>query len=84
MVKIRLSRHGSNKKPFYKIIVTDSRSPRNGRFIEKIGFFNPILKNKENSLKINLKKIQYWISVGAKMSNKVKKLNIKYKKIING
>lgn len=80
MVKIRLSRHGSNKKPFYKIIVTDSRSPRNGRFIEKIGFFNPISKNKENSLKIDLRRIQYWIGVGAKMSHKVKKLNIKYKK----
>ncbi|WP_343183410.1 30S ribosomal protein S16 [Buchnera aphidicola] len=79
MVKIRLSRNGSNKKPFYKIVVTDSRSSRNGKFIEKIGFFNPIINNKNISFQINKEKIKYWISVGAKMSYRLKYLIKKYK-----
>jgi small subunit ribosomal protein S16 len=74
MVKIRLSRHGSNKKPFYKIVVSDIRSARNGRFIEKIGFFNPICCFEKNKLQINLKKVKYWCKVGAKISNRVKYL----------
>ncbi|NIH41066.1 MAG: 30S ribosomal protein S16 [Buchnera aphidicola (Periphyllus aceris)] len=81
MVKIRLSRHGSNKKPFYRIIVTDSRSARNGKFIEKIGFFNPLLKNKKTSLNINLEKVKYWVKVGAKISERVKQLIKKINKI---
>ncbi|NIG99281.1 MAG: 30S ribosomal protein S16 [Buchnera aphidicola (Periphyllus acericola)] len=81
MVKIRLSRHGSNKKPFYRIIATDSRSARNGKFIEKIGFFNPLLKNKETSLNINLEKVKYWVKVGAQISERVKQLIKKINKI---
>ncbi|CAL4322404.1 30S ribosomal protein S16 [Buchnera aphidicola (Periphyllus testudinaceus)] len=74
MVKIRLSRHGSKKKPFYKIVVTDSRSARNGKFIEKIGFFNPIYHKKEKSFSINIDKVKYWTSVGAKISNRIQSL----------
>ncbi|QCI23920.1 30S ribosomal protein S16 [Buchnera aphidicola (Macrosiphoniella sanborni)] len=74
MVKIRLSRYGTKKRPFYKIIVADSRFPRNGRFIERIGFFNPIAKGKSETLKINLERVQYWINQGAQMSERSKKL----------
>jgi small subunit ribosomal protein S16 len=81
MVKIRLSRHGSNKKPFYQIIVTDSRSARNGCFIEKIGFFDPICKNKLHSCKINLDKLKYWTKIGGKTSKRVKKIIKNYIKI---
>lgn len=70
MVKIRLSRNGSKKKPFYQITVTDSRNARNGNFIEKLGFFNPILKNKK-SMHVKLDRINYWSNKGAKISNRV-------------
>ncbi|CAL4322374.1 30S ribosomal protein S16 [Buchnera aphidicola] len=79
MVKIRLSRHGSHKKPFYKIIVTDSRSARNGRFIEKIGFFNPICSLKDRKFKINFSKVNYWEKMGAKLSKRVQHLIKFYK-----
>ncbi|CAL4322463.1 30S ribosomal protein S16 [Buchnera aphidicola] len=74
MVKIRLSRHGSRKKPFYRIVVTDSRSARNGRFIEKIGFFNPIGYLKNEKFKINFNKVEYWKKIGAKISPRVQYL----------
>lgn len=74
MVRIRLSRVGSKNRPFYHIIVCDKRSARNGRFIEKIGFFNPISLGKSIKFKFNLNRLNYWISVGAKISNRVKML----------
>lgn len=81
MIKIRLARHGSKKRPFYKVIVADIRFPRNGRFIEKIGFFNPIKNEKTNELQlnINIKKIQYWTKKGAHISNRVSSLLKKIK-----
>lgn len=69
MVKIRLTRKGCKNKPFYQIIVTDSRNARDGRFIEKIGFFNPI---KIQFSQININRVNYWVSKGAKISNRVK------------
>ncbi|XBC39079.1 MAG: 30S ribosomal protein S16 [Buchnera aphidicola (Nurudea shiraii)] len=75
MVKIRLSRLGAKKRPFYQIVVSDNRSPRNGKFIEKIGFFNPIiLKNSKNTLQINFDRLKYWKNNGALISNRVKSL----------
>ncbi|HET9678808.1 MAG: 30S ribosomal protein S16 [Buchnera aphidicola (Tetraneura akinire)] len=79
MVKIRLARHGSKKKPFYKIVVADSRFFRNGRFIEKIGFFNPIEKENSKRLSINLDNLKKWISKGAQLSQKIKFLIKKLK-----
>ncbi|WWO95211.1 MAG: 30S ribosomal protein S16 [Candidatus Dasytiphilus stammeri] len=80
MIIIRLARHGSKKKPFYKIVVTDNRSPRDGRFIERVGFFNPfMITQQNNSLDLKLNRIKYWISQGAKLSSRVKYLMKKLK-----
>ncbi|WMY97348.1 MAG: 30S ribosomal protein S16 [Arsenophonus sp.] len=69
MVIIRLSRGGSKKRPFYQIVVADSRRARDGRFIEKIGYFNPISFNKEKKIKIDINRLNYWIGLGAKKSD---------------
>jgi small subunit ribosomal protein S16 len=71
-VKIRLKRMGSNKKPFYRIVVADSRSPRDGKFIEEIGFYNPVSQPKQ--IKINDEKAVKWLSVGAQPTDTVKSL----------
>ena len=71
-VKIRLRRMGSKKNPFYRIVVADSRSPRDGKFIEEIGYYNPVSANKD--LKINDEKAVKWLSVGAQPTDTVKKL----------
>ncbi|MCW5197176.1 30S ribosomal protein S16 [Buchnera aphidicola] len=80
MVKIRLALHGAKKKPFYKIVVADSRFPRNGRFIENIGFFNPNINQKSKKINLNLNRIDYWIKNGAKMSERIKTIIKKIKK----
>jgi small subunit ribosomal protein S16 len=67
---IRFARHGTKKKPFYKIVVQDQRSPRDGRFIEKIGSFDPGAKG---TLNLSRERMEYWISTGAQMSDSVKK-----------
>ena len=72
MTVIRLTRMGRNKKPFYRIVVTDSRKRRDSGWIESIGYFNPVTDPKV--LKIDEERYNYWISVGAKPSEKVKKL----------
>ncbi|WP_225624851.1 30S ribosomal protein S16 [Blochmannia endosymbiont of Colobopsis nipponica] len=80
MVVIRLSRGGAKKRPFYHVVVTDSRSARNGRFIERIGFFDPILVDEDNkSLFLDTRRVTYWISKGAVISARVSTL-IKYVK----
>ena len=71
-VKIRLRRMGSNKNPFYRIIVADSRSPRNGRFIEEIGYYNPLTEPK--IVKVDAEKANDWISKGAKPTDVVDRL----------
>ena len=71
-VKIRLKRMGANKKPFYRIVVADSRAPRDGRFIEEIGYYNPVSEPKQ--IKINDEKALKWLSVGAQPTDTVKKL----------
>ena len=71
-VKIRLKRMGSNKKPFYRIVVADSRSPRDGKFIEEIGFYNPVSQPKQ--VKINDEKAVKWLGCGAQPTDTVKTL----------
>ncbi len=74
MVKIRLSRGGAKKKPFYHIIVADSRKSRDGRNIERLGFFNPVARGQEERLRVDLERIDYWTSVGAQVTDRVKSL----------
>src|SRR3546814_9046397 len=69
---IRLSRGGSKKRPYYKIVVADSRSPRDGRFIERIGSYNPLLgKDNPERVKLDAERAQHWLSVGAQPSDRV-------------
>ena len=74
MVTIRLSRGGAKKRPFYHIVVTDSRNRRDGRYIERLGFFNPVAKGAAESLSINSERVDYWLSQGAQASERVAKL----------
>ena len=74
MVKIRLSRGGAKKKPFYHIVVTDSRKARDGRNIERVGFFNPVARGQEQRLRLDLERVDYWTGVGAQISDRVKTL----------
>jgi small subunit ribosomal protein S16 len=71
MVTIRLARGGAKKRPFYNIVVTDSRNPRDGRFIERLGFYNPVAKGGEQLLSINNERLEYWVSKGAQASDRV-------------
>lgn len=74
MVTIRLARHGSKKNPFYHITVADRSAGRDGRFVERLGFYNPVAKGGEEELRLNLDRTQYWLSVGAQPTDKVKRL----------
>ena len=71
MVVIRLARGGSKNRPFYHIHVADSRSPRDGRFIERLGFFNPVARGQEEPSRIDLERVEYWIGKGAQPSERV-------------
>jgi small subunit ribosomal protein S16 len=71
-LKIRLARGGAKKRPFYSIVVADSRSPRDGRFIEKLGTYNPLLdRNHADRVRLKSERIQHWLSVGARPSERV-------------
>lgn len=74
MVTIRLARGGSKKRPFYHITVADSRKSRDGRFIERIGFFNPLARGQEERLRIDSARADHWMSCGAQVSDRVKQL----------
>lgn len=74
MVVIRLARGGSKKRPFYNITVADSRRARDSRFIERVGFFNPIARGQEERLRVDLERVEYWVSKGAQPSEKVASL----------
>ncbi|MBT8419632.1 MAG: 30S ribosomal protein S16 [Gammaproteobacteria bacterium] len=74
MVKIRLARSGAKKRPFYHVVVADSRMPRDGRFIERLGFYNPIAAAHEEGLRIDKTRADYWVSQGAKLSERVSNL----------
>lgn len=74
MVTIRLSRGGAKGRPFYHVVVSDSRRPRDGRYIERLGFFSPIAKGSEERLRLDLGRYEYWLGVGAQTSERVASL----------
>lgn len=74
MVTIRLSRQGSKKHPFYQITVAERSAGRDGRFVERLGFYNPVARGGEETLRLNVERAEYWISQGAQPSERVKKL----------
>jgi small subunit ribosomal protein S16 len=74
-MKIRLARGGSKKRPFYRIVATDSRMPRDGRFIEKLGTYNPLLpKDSEERVKMNMERVQYWLDQGAQPTDRIARM----------
>ena len=74
-MKIRLARGGSKKRPFYAIVAADSRMPRDGRFIEKLGTYNPMLpKDSEERLKMNMERVKYWLGEGAQPTDRVSRM----------
>ncbi len=74
MVTIRLQRGGAKKRPFYQVVVADSRAKRDGRFIENIGFFNPTARGQEERLRLDLDRVSHWVGQGAGMSDRVSRL----------
>jgi small subunit ribosomal protein S16 len=80
MVTIRLARGGSKKRPFYHITVADSQRSRNGRFVERVGFFNPIARGANEKMRLDLDRIEFWIRQGAQPSERVASLIKRYRK----
>ena len=80
MVRIRLARHGSKKNPFYHITVADQRRSRDGRFIERVGYFNPVAKGNAQEYRIEMDRVDYWLSKGAQPTDMVKKLVFRARK----
>lgn len=74
MVKIRLARGGAKKRPFYHLVVTDSRSGRDGRFIERVGFFNPIATGGEEKLRVEHARVEHWVAQGAQPTERARAL----------
>ena len=74
MVTIRLQRGGAKKRPVYQVVVADSRRARSGRFIENIGFFNPTAQGQAERLRLDLERVEYWVSKGAGVSDRVSRL----------
>ncbi|MEO0623344.1 MAG: 30S ribosomal protein S16 [Pseudomonadota bacterium] len=74
-IKIRLSRGGSKKRPFYRIVAADSRMPRDGRYIERLGTYNPLLpKDSEERVKMDMERIQHWLGQGAKPTDRIQRM----------
>lgn len=71
MVRIRMARHGAKKRPYYHIVVTNSESPRDGKFLEQVGVYDP---SREDEMRLDLGRVDYWMSVGARPSTRVRKL----------
>lgn len=80
MVTIRLTRGGSKKRPFYSVVVTDSRNARDGRFIERVGYFNPQARGGEVRLRLEEERLNHWLSVGAQTSDRVSSLVREFRK----
>ena len=74
MVKIRLTRGGAKKRPFYHIVVTDSRNKRDGRSIERIGYYNPVAQGNEKRFELDAARIEHWVGHGAQLTDKVRAL----------
>lgn len=82
MVVIRLARGGSKKRPFYNVVAADSRNRRDGRFIERIGFYNPVAGDNQEKLRLSLDRVEHWVSNGAQLSGTVDRLVKDYKESI--
>ncbi|MFK7890372.1 MAG: 30S ribosomal protein S16 [Granulosicoccus sp.] len=80
MVTIRLSRGGAKKQPFYHVVATDSRARRDGRYIERLGYYNPVARGNSVPVNIDIERVDYWIGVGAQMSDRVSKIVKQYRK----
>lgn len=80
MVTIRLTRRGTTNTPFYHVVVTDSRKRQGGKSLEQIGFFNPVARRGEPKLKLDLPRVDYWLSKGAQQSDRVRQLVSSYRK----
>lgn len=80
MVTLRLARAGAKKRPFYHVVVTDSRNRRDGRYIERVGYFNPIARGGETRLHFELERVDHWLGEGAKPSDRVAHLIKQYRK----
>ncbi|MBP6020206.1 MAG: 30S ribosomal protein S16 [Burkholderiaceae bacterium] len=78
MVVVRLARGGSKKRPFYSVVAADSRDRRDGRFIERLGFYNPVANEGQESLRLALDRVQYWTGTGAQLSPAVSRLVKEY------
>ena len=74
MVKIRLTRGGAKKRPFYHIVATDHRKKRDGRSLERLGFYNPVAQGNEKRVELSIERINHWISEGAQLTDKVRML----------
>lgn len=74
MVAIRLARGGAKKRPFYHLVAADSRRARGGRYIERLGFYNPLAVEGQEGLRIDLDRVDHWVSVGAQLSDRARKL----------
>mgnify|MGYP001163373554 CR=1 FL=1 len=74
MVVIRLARGGSKKRPFYNVVVADSRNRRDGRFIERVGFYNPVANEKQERVRLNADRLNHWVAQGAQLTDAVAKL----------
>ena len=81
MVTIRLARHGGKKKPFYHVTVAERSAKRDGRFIERVGFYNPVARGQEEELRIDLPRVDYWLSAGAQPTDRVSQLVARWRKI---
>ena len=80
MVTIRLSRGGAKKQPFYHIVATDSRARRDGRYLERLGFYNPVARSSAEPVRLDLERVDHWLSNGALMSDRVKKIVKSYRR----
>lgn len=81
MVTIRLARGGSKKRPFYQVVAADSRNVATGRYIERLGFFNPIASGQEERVRIDMDRFNHWVGVGAQPTDRVKQLINELKKV---
>ncbi len=84
MVTIRLSRGGAKKRPFYHVVVADSRAKRDGRYIERVGIFNPIAAGRAERLRLNSERIEYWLGSGAQATDRVRSLIKEFRKSAEG
>ncbi len=80
MVTIRLSRSGAKKQPFYHIVATDSRARRDGRYIERLGYYNPVARGSSTPVKMDLERVDHWVGHGAQLSARVKNIVKAYRK----